>query len=139
MRTASEQSETKDRLLKVATELMIEKGFVATTVDDICEAAKVTKGAFFHYFGTKEDLAEEAIAHFSERMRENFKACCPEAVKDPLDRIYAIVDGSILNSQRSEMKGCLVGSPRKSRVPTKSSGRVAPRISTPSGPCWSGI
>jgi TetR/AcrR family transcriptional regulator, transcriptional repressor for nem operon len=109
MRTASDTSETKDRLLKVATELMIEKGFVATTVDDICEAAKVTKGAFFHYFGTKEDLAEEAIAHFSEKMRENFKACCPEDLKDPLDRIYATVDAAIAHSQRPEMKGCLVG------------------------------
>ncbi len=109
MRTASETSETKERLLAVATELMIEKGFVATTVDEICEAAQVTKGAFFHYFETKEDLAEEAVAHFSEKMKANFAACCSEDVKDPLDRIYAIIDASIANSQSPEMKGCLVG------------------------------
>jgi TetR/AcrR family transcriptional repressor of nem operon len=109
MRTASEHSETKEKLLKVATELMIQKGFVATTVDEICEAADVTKGAFFHYFKTKEELAEEAVSHFSEKTRAMMAACCSGSVKDPLDRVYAIVDGSIAGSQSPEMKGCLIG------------------------------
>ena len=55
----------KDKLLGAALALFREKGFTATTVDDLCARAGVTKGAFFHHFKTKEDVGVAAADHWS--------------------------------------------------------------------------
>jgi TetR/AcrR family transcriptional repressor of nem operon len=47
--------ETKRKLVDAGVALMRQRGFSATTVDDICAEAGVTKGGFFHYFKSKED------------------------------------------------------------------------------------
>jgi AcrR family transcriptional regulator len=47
------------RLLTVATELFAEKGFDATSVQEVVERAQVTKGALYHYFDSKQDLLYE--------------------------------------------------------------------------------
>jgi AcrR family transcriptional regulator len=48
-----------ERLLAVATRLFAEKGFEATSVQEIVESAGVTKGAMYHYFASKDDLLFE--------------------------------------------------------------------------------
>ncbi|HEY7484247.1 MAG TPA: TetR/AcrR family transcriptional regulator [Streptosporangiaceae bacterium] len=48
-----------ERLLAVATRLFAEKGFEATSVQEIVESAGVTKGAMYHYFASKDDLLYE--------------------------------------------------------------------------------
>ena len=45
-----------ERLLRAATTLFAEHGFDGTSVQEIVEAAGVTKGAMYHYFASKEDL-----------------------------------------------------------------------------------
>ncbi|MFQ9447560.1 MAG: TetR/AcrR family transcriptional regulator [Christensenellales bacterium] len=47
---------SRDKLLDVATRLFHENGYQAVTVNDICEAAQLTKGAFYHHFDSKETL-----------------------------------------------------------------------------------
>lgn len=49
--------DTRHKLLKAAYELMISRGYSATGVGDICEAAGVSKGSFYHFFATKEECA----------------------------------------------------------------------------------
>jgi AcrR family transcriptional regulator len=49
----------KDRLLNVATRLFARHGFESTSVQDIVDAAGVTKGAMYHYYGSKDDLLYE--------------------------------------------------------------------------------
>jgi len=49
----------QDRLLAAATELFAEKGFDATSVQEVVERAQVTKGALYHYFDSKQDLLYE--------------------------------------------------------------------------------
>ena len=53
------QAPIQARLLAVATELFAEKGFDATSVQEVVERAKVTKGALYHYFDSKQDLLYE--------------------------------------------------------------------------------
>jgi AcrR family transcriptional regulator len=48
--------ETRERLFRAALKLFAERGYMATTVEDITEAADVGKGTFFNYFPTKEHV-----------------------------------------------------------------------------------
>ena len=45
---------SRDKLLDAATRLFHENGYQAVTVNDICEAAQLTKGAFYHHFDSKD-------------------------------------------------------------------------------------
>jgi AcrR family transcriptional regulator len=48
--------ETRERLTRAAMALFLERGFEATTIDDIATAADVSRRSFFHYFASKEDV-----------------------------------------------------------------------------------
>lgn len=69
-----------------------EKGYAATTVDDLCRVAGVTKGAFFHHFENKEDAALEAIALWNARTRVLFEGAPWSQVEDPRERLMAYLD-----------------------------------------------
>ena len=57
MTTAQPPHQSKAKLLDAAVRVIRTKGYIATTVDDLCHAAGVTKGSFFHHFDSKEQLA----------------------------------------------------------------------------------
>lgn len=50
------RTETRERIFRSALALFAERGFIATTVRDITEAADVGKGTFFNYFPSKEHI-----------------------------------------------------------------------------------
>ena len=79
-------------ILDAAMRLFRQKGFAATSVDDLCVAAGVTKGAFFHHFRTKEDLGAAATLHWSDTTAAMFAAAGYHAHADPLDRVFAYLD-----------------------------------------------
>lgn len=82
----------REKLLNAALNLLRAKGYSATTVDDLCAAAGVTKGAFFHHFESKEALAVAAARHWSEVTGALFAAAPYHAPADPLARIMAYID-----------------------------------------------
>ncbi len=47
---------SRDKILQSAVQLFLEEGFEATSVNDICKHAGVSKGSFYHYFETKQVL-----------------------------------------------------------------------------------
>jgi DNA-binding transcriptional regulator YbjK len=57
MHATESRHESKTRLLQAALAVIRAKGYTATRIEDVCEAAGLTKGSFFHHFSTKEDLA----------------------------------------------------------------------------------
>ena len=59
--TQERAATTRQKLMQSATELIRRKGYIATTIDDICQHSGVTKGAFFHHFKTKEELGEACL------------------------------------------------------------------------------
>ncbi len=107
MPVRSTESPTRIQLLDAAEALMLSKGFAATSVDEICHAAGVTKGSFFHYFSNKEALATAVLSHFNEKQQGLFGAI--EGIEDPLDRVYALLDACADRARDPDMKGCLVG------------------------------
>ena len=68
------------------------KGYAATTVDDICHAAGVTKGSFFHHFASKEELGIAAAEHFASMAAGLFAAAPYRQKADPLERLLGYVD-----------------------------------------------
>jgi TetR/AcrR family transcriptional repressor of nem operon len=97
-------------LLAAATRLVREKGFAATSVDDLCAAAGVTKGAFFHHFVSKESLGVAAANYWAETTGAFFAAAPYHAPAEPLARVFAYLDfrQAILEGEIAEFT-CLVG------------------------------
>ena len=84
--------DARTRLLEAAMQMIRAQGYAATTVDDICQKAGLTKGAFFHHFRSKEDLAVAAAAHFSQMAGRLFGAAPYRELADPLDRLLGYID-----------------------------------------------
>jgi TetR/AcrR family transcriptional repressor of nem operon len=85
------------------------KGYAATTVEDICNEAGVTKGSFFHHFKSKDERAL-AAAHWGI-MTEGFFAAAPyRKLRDPLQRLLGYVGfrGEILQCELPDYT-CLLG------------------------------
>ena len=73
------KQEIHDRLLDAARNLFDQKGFAATTVDEICERADVSQKTFFNYFPTKHNIVRE----IAEAFLEDIGALIEEARKRP--------------------------------------------------------
>lgn len=97
-------------LLEAAVRVIRAQGLHATTVDELCEAAGVTKGAFFHHFASKEELAVAAADHWSETTGALFAAAPYHDYEDPADRVFAYLDfrASLIAGAPAEYT-CLVG------------------------------
>ena len=89
---------------------MLEKGFTATTVDEICEKAGLTKGSFFHYFESKEDLAKATLLYFFRSMNELTQNGPFQKKTDPLQRLLGYIDFMVEMSKDPHVpKSCLLG------------------------------
>ena len=100
----------KEKLLDAAERLMLTKGFVATTVDEICHEAGLTKGSFFHYFKSKEDLGKAALDRFCQVRLELMQGSPSQKKTDPLERIYGWIDFAIeMSKSPMAQSGCLLG------------------------------
>ncbi len=110
MGTPQADSPTKEKLLEAAQSLMLAKGFTATTVDEICETAKLTKGSFFHYFKSKDELGKTVLDRFVSMRVQLMQQAPFHKERDPLKRIYGYIDFLILLAKSPKApKSCLLG------------------------------
>jgi TetR/AcrR family transcriptional repressor of nem operon len=108
--TRAARGTARVRLLDAAVRLIRTKGLSATSVDDLCAAAGVTKGAFFHHFESKQALAVAAAEHWSQTTGALFAAAPYHDISDPVDRILGYLElraGLIAGSPADYT--CLVG------------------------------
>jgi len=105
-----DSTETRGKLLAAATNVIRAKGYTATSVDDICEAAGLTKGSFFHHFDSKEELGIAAVEQFQAMAEVLFGSAPYQAKDDPRDRIFGYIDLRIamLTGEISQYT-CLIG------------------------------
>ena len=110
MSTAPTHHESKAKLLDAALQVIRAKGYSATTIDDICYAAGLTKGSFFHHFRSKQDLALAATTHFSQMAGGLFAAAPYQSLPDPVDRLLGYIDfrKAILRGELPQFT-CLLG------------------------------
>jgi TetR/AcrR family transcriptional regulator, transcriptional repressor for nem operon len=109
--TSTELPETKRKLVDAGVNLMRARGFNATTVDEICAAAGVTKGGFFHYFKSKDEIAKVALASFYEGKLKDYAEAPFRKLADPMDRVFGRLDyvKSNVGGVNHRTKGCLIG------------------------------
>jgi TetR/AcrR family transcriptional repressor of nem operon len=101
---------TRTKLLDAARDVIRAQGYAATTVDDICAAAGVTKGSFFHHFPSKEQLGIAAIEQFNEAASAIFGSAPYSTEPDPRDRVLGYVDfrAAMLSREIAQFT-CLLG------------------------------
>jgi TetR/AcrR family transcriptional repressor of nem operon len=108
---STELPETKRKLVDAGMNLMRERGFNATTVDDICATAGVTKGGFFHYFKSKDEIAKAALLRFHEGKVKDYEEAPFRKLADPLARVFGRLDyvKKTVGGEKHQTKGCLIG------------------------------
>lgn len=90
-------STVRGRLVDAATRLFADKGFEGTTVQEVVDAAGVTKGAMYHYFSSKDDLLYEIYHRVLSMQMERLELILGGA--EPLaDRLYAAAVDVVLTS-----------------------------------------
>jgi TetR/AcrR family transcriptional repressor of nem operon len=110
MRTAQEHSPAKEKLLEAATQLMLIKGFPATSLEEICDSAGLTKGSFFHYFESKEHLGKSVLDRYVSFMQQKIQGAPFSQKKDPLQRVYGYMDFVMELSKNPNFQNqCLLG------------------------------
>jgi TetR/AcrR family transcriptional repressor of nem operon len=83
---------TRTRLLTATIDLVRAQGYAATRVEDICSAAGVTKGSFFHHFASKEDLAIAAARQWDERASQLFALARYQHEPEALHRLLGYLE-----------------------------------------------
>jgi TetR/AcrR family transcriptional regulator, transcriptional repressor for nem operon len=109
-KTRANQGDVRTRLLEAARDTIRSQGYADTTVDDLCRAAGVTKGAFFHHFDSKEALGVAAANFWSETTAAFFAAAPYHAHREALARVLAYIDfrRAIVAGELAEFT-CLAG------------------------------
>ena len=103
---------TQSRLLEAAANLMWERSYQATSVDDLCQRAEAKKGSFYHFFASKTDLAIAAVEQLWTQAEEQlFKPIfCSDA--SGLEQLQMLVDTiHTFQVQAAEEKGDYLGCP----------------------------
>ena len=86
----STRTDTRDRLLDAAEQMINRHGFAATSIDRIIAAVDVTKGTFFYHFKSKADLARALIERFAAKDREVLMSSLERAERlseDPVQQV----------------------------------------------------
>jgi len=102
MEISETRHESKTKILDAALHVIRAKGYEATRIEDVCEAAGLTKGSFFYHFKSKEDLALAAVDYWGEMTGAFFASAPYHESADPLERLLAYVD-----FRKAILQGCL--------------------------------
>jgi len=103
-------ADTRELLLRSGLEVLTEKGYSATGIDEILGRVRIPKGSFYHYFESKEAFGLELIdrygAYFAGKLDSHFG----NPNLSPLMRLQAFVADAMAGMRRFEFRrGCLIG------------------------------
>jgi AcrR family transcriptional regulator len=114
--TAQSKGErTRERVLDVAYQSIVEKGFAATSIEELVEAAGITKSGFFYHFRDKNDLARELFERFlaeDQGIIDTLESRARELSDDPLQSMLIFLNlyAQMMDDMETLHPGCMVAS-----------------------------
>ena len=104
---------TRERLLDVAYDSITQKGFAATSVEELVEAAGITKSGFFYHFKDKSDLARQHFERFlaeDEGIIATLAKRARELSDDPLQSMLIFLNlyAQMMDDMETLHPGCMV-------------------------------
>jgi TetR/AcrR family transcriptional regulator, transcriptional repressor for nem operon len=102
-------AESQQRLILATQALILRQGYTATTVDQICTEAKLTKGSFFHHYANKEAIGCAAIDAWGAMGTQLYSAAWSDPTMDPLAQLNRMLDIMISFTKRDEPCACVIG------------------------------
>jgi len=104
-------TDTRDRLLDAALQLVWQEGVGAASVDDICEKAGVRKGSFYHFFKSKAELIVSSLDNHWEESRGDFDRVFSPSVP-PVERLRGFFEAMTRRqAQKAQQAGRVLGCP----------------------------
>ena len=106
---------TRERILDIAYDSIVQKGFAATSVEELVEAAGITKSGFFYHFKDKNDLARQLFERFlteDEGIVETLASRARELSDDPLQSLLIFLNlyAQMMDDMEGLHPGCMVAS-----------------------------
>lgn len=108
-------TKTRQKILDAAQQAVLERGFAATSVDTIQEAAGISRGTFFYHFKTKDDLARTLIERYADADRQlidDFMSRAETLSRDPLQQVLLFISlhEDLFKDMDGVLPGCLFAS-----------------------------
>ena len=97
----------KQKLLAIAPGHFLGKGYSACTVDELCEAAVVSKGSFYHFFQAKDDIAIALIEEYSTALENKLFSDLPRAASSR-DQVIGFLDHLSAVAPEVWKDGCIL-------------------------------
>ena len=106
---------TRERILDVAYDAIVQKGFAATSIEELVEAAGITKSGFFYHFRDKNDMARQLFDRFlaeDESIVDTLAVRARELSDDPLQSflIFLNLYAQMMDDMDTLHPGCMVAS-----------------------------
>src|SRR5919201_1180243 len=107
-------SDARERLINAARDVIYANSYEATTVDDLCAAARVTKSSFYHFSPSKQDLLLAAMDRQWQSIQDTVLRPAFADDLPPQERILRFFDiqmqRQIAQKETSgHMRGCPLG------------------------------
>jgi AcrR family transcriptional regulator len=115
VRVLSKGEQTRERILDIAQDAVLHKGFAGTSLDEIIAEAGITKSGFFYHFRDKNDLAKALLQRYLDREVDLFDRLFAQADalnEDPLHGflIFLKLFADLMGDMPNGHPGCLVAS-----------------------------
>ena len=106
---------TRERILDIAYDSIVQKGFAATSIEELVEAAGITKSGFFYHFRDKNDMARQLFDRFlteDENIVDTLASRARELSDDPLQSflIFLNLYAQMMDDMETLHPGCMVAS-----------------------------
>lgn len=102
--------DTRQRLVRIGTEILTEKGFASTGLDQILKQVGIPKGSFYHYFASKDQFGLAVIDNYGSYFAAKLDHWLLDENTLPLQRLRNFVEDAKDGMTRHDFKrGCLIG------------------------------
>lgn len=81
----------KERIVETSIQLFDKKGFTGTSIKEIVEELNVTKGTFYYYFKSKEELLKDIHLTYIDDLIEQQKVILEDSTTDCIEKLYGLI------------------------------------------------